>query len=78
VQKTRRDLAVTQLGPDVVVDKTFAESFVVGHRPNDTAALAKKAQKKAAKEARRAQRHAASIASDFSHCSHYMLIAPWQ
>jgi hypothetical protein len=53
---SKRALAVTQLGPDVVVDKSFAESFIPGHRPNDTAALAKKAQKKAAKEARRAQR----------------------
>lgn len=54
MQKTRRELAITQLGPEVVVDRTFAESFVAGRRPNDTAALAKKAQKKAKKEARRA------------------------
>lgn len=54
VQKTKRDLAVNQLGPDVVVDGAFAESFVVGHRPNDTAALAKKVKKKKDKEARRA------------------------
>ena len=62
MQKTRRELAITQLGPDVVVDRTFAESFVAGRRPNDTAALAKRAQKKAKKEARRAAQRCVSSA----------------
>lgn len=53
LQKTKRELAISQLGTAVELNREFAESFVVGRRPNDTAALAKKAQKKAKKEARR-------------------------
>jgi hypothetical protein len=54
MQRTQRELAITQLGPTVEVDAAFAASFVPGRHPNDTAALAKRAQKKARKEASRA------------------------